>query len=170
MRFLAFITLLLFCSTYSIAQKKVSPVKKQIGQKKIKKNLISKSIKPLKNEDLFKSYSILKFYPLVKKSAKKKAINSFLNSEIKVEEKSINGIRINDISFSIYEVEKMKKDDYLYRTFNQSITTQIAELPESFTVHKTNLKDFFGIVQLLNGNIAFPYKGGIIIAQPLLPK
>ena len=148
MRFIAFITLLLFCSTYSIAQKKVVPVKKQIGPKKINKHLVNKSIKHLKNEDLFKSYSIFKFYPLVKKSAKKKVIKSFVNSQIRVEKKSISGNNITEFSFTIYEVEKMKKDDYLYRTFNRLITTQFAELPESFTVHKTNLTDFFGIITL----------------------
>lgn len=169
MRLFVSFTILLFCSLQAFSQR-VTPEKKSMSQKKIIQLDQKKITVPLKSDNLFGHYNISKYYNLTKKSAKKKEVNLFLNSPIKVDENLISGLNINDLSFSIYEIEKMEKDDYLYRVFNKIISTEMAELPGTFSVHKTDLPNFFGIIQLLNGDIAFPYKGGLIIAKPSISK
>jgi hypothetical protein len=169
MRLFVSFTLLLFCSIQGFGQK-VSTPKKTSGYKKTVRRYPNKINKSTILDQLFGNYIISNYYSLVKKSAKKKEINTFLKTLINLNIESISGLSINDITFSIYEIEKMKKDDYFYRVFNESITIEIPDLPEILTVHKTNFPNFFGIIQLPNGHVAFPYKGGLIIAKPSLAK
>jgi hypothetical protein len=117
--------------------------------------------------NLYANYVFLRFQPIIKVQLKKKQITTLNNSVFAISKNGITSKNkvLNHIVFSIFEVEKMKKDDYLYRCFQTITQINLIDIPETFSVHKTNNQNIFGIIQLLNGQIIFPYKGGLIYAE-----
>jgi hypothetical protein len=158
MKYLSFFVIVLFLSNSAFSQKKVNH-KKKIAVKKVNKA----HALPI----LYANYVFVNYQPIVKSKLKKKHIAALNNCKFSVTETGINSSHkdLDALSFSVFELEKMKKDDYLFRCFKTIKEVILKDVPLLFTVHKTDNQNFFGIIQLLNGQIVFPYKGGLIYAK-----
>lgn len=124
-------------------------------------------IKDANRTDLFYGeYVISNYYPIMKKSLPEKKSSLLINSIIKLESNRISGEKISAIDLSVYEIEKMKQDDFLFRVFGDDIKFSLPEdFPKEFNVHKVENNSILGLISIQYKKIAFVYQGGIIVAS-----
>lgn len=111
---------------------------------------------------LYGDYTITGYSILSTKTPSNDELNTLIGTLVKFQETSITGTVIDPISFEIYQIERQRRDDYIFRVFGREIKAPEPDLPESFMVHKTDNENCYGIVVLDNGEIAFPYKGVLL--------
>jgi len=111
---------------------------------------------------IFGNYTITGYSILSLKSPSTQQLDAMIGSDAQVNEKSISGTLIDSISFSIFEVERLQKDDYVFRVFGREVKVTEQDLPSSFSVHKTDNTNCYGIAEIGNGKLAIPYKGVLL--------
>lgn len=104
------------------------------------------------------SYAILSL-----KTPSPEELNALVGSLVKINASAITGTSIEPILFSIYEIEQLQRDDYIYRVFGREIRAQEPDIPSSFKVHKTDNNLCYGIIETGDGRVAIPYKGVLLI-------
>ena len=88
-----------------------------------------------------------------------------MGSIIKVNETAITGTEIDPFHFEIFDIEKMKSSDYIFREFGRSIRAPEPNLPVVIKVHKTDFEACYGIVEISDTKIAIPYNGVLLFLK-----
>lgn len=112
--------------------------------------------------DVFGEYVVDSFAVLSRKTPSIEELNALLGTTLKVLSNSITGINIDPMTFSIYSVERLQRDDFIYRVFGREIKAPEPNLPQAFNVHKTDNENCYGIVEIDHAHIAIPYKGVLL--------
>jgi len=112
--------------------------------------------------DVFGEYVVDSFAVLSKKTPRIEELNALLGTTLKVLSTSITGTNIDPMTFSIFEVERLQRDDFIYRVFGSEIKAPEPNLPQAFNVHKTDHENCYGIVEIDQKHIAIPYKGVLL--------
>lgn len=115
-----------------------------------------------KRREIFGEYSITGYAILCLKTPSSEELNRLVGSLVKIQNTTITGSLIDPLTFSIYEIERLQRDDYIYRTFGREIKTPEPDLPANFAVHKTDNERCYGIVEIGDGRLAIPYKGVLL--------
>jgi len=161
-----FSSLLLFASLVLNAQTTDTLTRSRITTQKYSGNIVQRTYKTAPVTDVkmivFGDYSISDYVILSPKSPSEEELNSLKGTTVKVQNTSIAGSGIDPLTFEIYQVEVQKKDDFMYRVFGNDLKEKATNLPESFTVHKTDNENCYGIVDLGGGRIVIPYKGVLL--------
>jgi len=111
---------------------------------------------------IFGNYSISGYSVLSRKTPSSNELNSLIGTAVNIETESITGTLIDTLVFTIFEIERLRRDDFIYRVFGREIKAPEPDLPESFNVHKTNNSNCYGIVEIGDGRLAIPYKGVLL--------
>jgi hypothetical protein len=137
----------------------VKPVK-NIGQpvQKVEKIQYRTDVKI----DIFGEYVVDSFAVLSRKTPSIEELNALLGTTLKVLSSSITGTNIDPMTYSIFQVERLQRDDFIYRVFGREIKAPEPNLPQSFNVHKTDNENCYGIVEIDHMHIALPYKGVLL--------
>ncbi len=112
--------------------------------------------------DIFGAYVVDSFAVLSKKTPRIEELNALMGTRLQVLATSITGANIDPMTFSIFEVERLRRDDFIYRVFGREIKAPEPNLPQAFNVHKTDNKNCYGIVEIDASHIAIPYKGVLL--------
>ena len=112
---------------------------------------------------IFGEFSISSYAILSLKTPSNEELNALIGTLVKINETAITGTSIEPITFSIYEVERLMRDDYIYRVFGRELRAQDPDIPSSFKVHKTDNSLCYGIIETGDGRVAIPYKGVLLI-------
>jgi len=119
---------------------------------------------PVKSDvvlSLYGDYTITRYVTLSSKALSAEELNTLLGTIVKFQATSLTGTGIDPLTYEIYQVERQLRDDFVFRVFGPDVKTH-SNLPESFTVHKTDNENCYGIVEIGNGEIAIPYKGVLL--------
>lgn len=161
-----FASLLLFSSLLISAQTSDTLTRSRITTQKYNGNMVQRTYKTMPVNDVkmivFGDYTITDYSILSQKSLSEEELNSLRGTTVKVQNTSIAGSGIDPLTFEIYQVEVQKKDDFIYRVFGSDLKKSETNLPETFTVHKTDNENCYGIVDLGGGRIVIPYKGVLL--------
>src|SRR5688500_17696850 len=111
---------------------------------------------------LYGDYTITGYDVLSIKTPSNEELNTLIGTIVKFQETSLTGTGIDPLTFEIYQVERQRRDDFIFRVFGREIKAPEPDLPESFMVHKTDNEFCYGIVEIGNGQIAIPYKGVLL--------
>lgn len=115
--------------------------------------------------DIFGEYLIESYAVLSRKTPGTEELNALIGTLVKVQTTSITGTVIDPMTFNIYQVERLRRDDFIYRVFGREIKAPEPDLPESFNVHKTDNENCYGIVEISATEIALPYKGVLLFLK-----
>ena len=161
-----FISLLLFSSLVIHAQSSDTLTRSRVTTQKYNGKMVQRTYKTMPANDVkmivFGDYTISDYVILNSKSPSEEELNSLKGTTVKVQNTSIAGSGIDPLTFEIYQVEVQKKDDFIYRVFGSEVKNSETNLPETFTVHKTDNQNCYGILDLGGGRIAIPYKGVLL--------
>ncbi len=165
MRFL-FNFIFIFCAVNLTAQtidtthvRLVKPVK-QLGLPIYKAEKISHNTAT--RIDLFGEYTVESYVAISKKTPNTEELDALSGTIVKVQTSTITGAYIDPITFQIYEVERLQKDDFIFRVFGSGLNSDSLNLPMTFNVHKTDNENCYGIVEIDASHIAIPYKGVLL--------
>lgn len=111
---------------------------------------------------IFGDYTISGYSVLSLKKPSSDELNAMIGTAVNIQTGSITGTLIDSLSFTIFEIERLRRDDYIYRVFGREIRAQEPDLPESFNVHKTDNTNCYGIIEIGDGRLAIPYKGVLL--------
>jgi len=111
---------------------------------------------------IYGDYQVSDYSILSLKTPNNLQLEALLGSTVKLDSTSISGSLIDSISFSIFEIERLRRDDYIYRVFGREIKAPEPDLPENFLVHKTDNALCYGIIEIGDGRLAIPYKGVLL--------
>jgi len=111
---------------------------------------------------IFGNYSISGYSVLSRNTTSAEELNALIGSSVNIQTESITGTLIDSLVFTIFEIERLRRDDYIYRVFGREIKAPEPDLPESFNVHKTDNTNCYGIVEIGDGRLAIPYKGVLL--------
>lgn len=111
---------------------------------------------------IFGNYQITNYAILSKHTPSKGELTEMVGTLVKVDSTTITGTAINPYTFNIYLVERLKRDDFIYRVFGREIKAPEPDLPDSFNVHKTDNENLYGIVEIDATKIAIPYNGVLL--------
>ncbi|MBI3133047.1 MAG: hypothetical protein HYZ14_00085 [Bacteroidetes bacterium] len=143
----------------SISVRQVSPVK--YANRPIQK--VDRIAVPVDSQvGLYGDYTVTGYSILSTKTPGSEELNMLIGTIVKFQATSITGTAIDPLTFEIYQVERQRRDDYIYRVFGREIKAPEPNLPESFNVHKTDNENCYGIVEIGNGEIAVPYRGVLL--------
>lgn len=112
--------------------------------------------------DIFGEYTVDHYEILSKKTPNIEELNAMVGTIIKVQTTSITGTTIDPMTFNIYEVERLQRDDFIFRVFGSGQNSDSLNLPQSFNVHKTDNENCYGIVEIDAKHIAIQYKGVLL--------
>ncbi|MBK6524315.1 MAG: hypothetical protein IPG07_01470 [Crocinitomicaceae bacterium] len=112
--------------------------------------------------EIFGEYVVDSFAVLSRKTPSIEELNALLGTTLKVLSSSITGTNIDPMTFSIYSVERLERDDFIYRVFGREIKAPEPNLPQAFNVHKTDNENCYGIAEIDTRHIAIPYKGVLL--------
>lgn len=111
---------------------------------------------------VFGDYEVTGYSILSTETLAAEELQALLGTVVKVQENSITGVAIDPMSFDIYEIERLRRDDFIFRVFGRQVRGPEPDLPESFNVHKTDNENCYGIAVTGSGQIAIPYKGVLL--------
>jgi hypothetical protein len=155
----------LFCSILLNAQTPDSTSTRQGTIKYVGKPVQRVERAPAKIDvitELYGDYTVTGYSVLSTKTPSIEELNTLVGTVVKFQATSLTGTVIDPLTFEIYQVERQRRDDYIYRVFGREIKAPEPNLPESFMVHKTDNENCYGIVEIGNGEIAVPYKGVLL--------
>lgn len=153
---------LFFCSIAisqqadTIVIRKTSPVKKvdaKVDQAPQKIDFIS---------DIQGTYSISGYAVLSLNTLPKEELNALIGTDVMISNTSITGTAIDPFTFEIYQVEKIFRDDFIFRVFGREIKAPEPDMPSQFYVHKTDHENLYGIAETGEGELAMPYHGVLL--------
>ena len=70
---------------------------------------------------IFGDYTISGYSILSLKKPSADELNALIGTVVKIETNSISGSLIDSLSFTIFEIERLRRDDYIYRVFGREI-------------------------------------------------
>lgn len=111
---------------------------------------------------IFGNYEITNYAILSKHTPSNEELTQLKGSLVKVDTSTITGTAIDPFTFEIYLVERLRRDDFIYRVFGREIKAPEPDLPESFIVHKTDHENLYGIIEIDTNHIALPYQGVLL--------
>ena len=114
---------------------------------------------------IYGEYKICSYAQLESRTPSIEELNILVGSLVKVDSFAITGSQIDPLTYSIYGIEMLQRDDYIYREFGTDVHVQDAGLPQQFNVHKTDNERCYGIVEVNNNRLAIPYKGVLLYLQ-----
>jgi hypothetical protein len=120
--------------------------------------------------DIFGEYQVTHYAVLSRKTPSIEELNLLVGSLVKVQATSITGTVIDPVSFQIFQVERLRRDDFIYRVFGREIKAPEPDLPNEFNVHKTDHENCYGIVEISATEIAIPYKGVLLYLKKITPE
>jgi hypothetical protein len=146
------------CQDSTLRAKRIYPAK-----------VSSASTKPLRfttatetRFSIYGEYKISGYTALTSKAPDEAELGLLVGSFVRVDSATITGDQIDPMTFTIFQVERLQKDDYLFRVFGKDINAVQTDLPASFNVHKTDNERCYGIVETGDGRIAIPYRGVLL--------
>lgn len=119
------------------------------------------------NLSVYGNYKVLKYYVLKTKTPSKETLEKIIGSTVIIENDQFSGSVIERDSIAIYETEQMTRSDYIYRVFGREIRAPEPDIPTNLNVYKTGNLECYGIVLMSDGNVALPYKGVLLILEPV---
>ncbi|MBK7128791.1 MAG: hypothetical protein IPM74_02270 [Crocinitomicaceae bacterium] len=154
-------TLFLFSSVIAqqadtVVVRKTSPVKKvdvKVDQAPQKIDFIS---------DISGTYTISGYAVLSLNTLPKEELNALIGTDVIISNTSITGSSIDPFTFEIYQIEKIFRDDYIFRVFGREIKAPEPDMPSQFYVHKTDNENLYGIAETGEGELAIPYHGVLL--------
>jgi hypothetical protein len=116
---------------------------------------------------LLGDFKVSDYYVLSTETPSDNVVNSIVGSLVNIQSNLVSGSVIETDSIQIYESELLGRSDFIYRNFGREIRAQEPGIPESLIVFKTGNLRCYGIAQLPGGKVALPYRGLLLILEPV---
>jgi hypothetical protein len=111
---------------------------------------------------IYGEYKISGYTAMTSKAPDEAELGLLVGSFVRVDSSTVTGNQIDPMTFTIFQVERLQRDDYIFRVFGKDILAVQTDLPASFNVHKTDNERCYGIVEAGDGRVAIPYKGVLL--------
>lgn len=102
---------------------------------------------------------------LTKQAPKKRDLEQLKGTLVRLKDTDITGDLIDPISIEDLGIERMTKEDYLFRAFGDQLLDNAEQLPSSIRVRKTGRPDCYGVVVISKFELALPYKGTLLFLK-----
>lgn len=160
MKNLAYIAFVLIASS-SFGQTKTirvenEKVKKESHDKKVEIGFLKET------KMLFGDFTVNSFETMSQKSLIKNDLEKLVGTLIRIKETDITGDAIDPMTIDNLGIEKMTREDYIFRVFGDNHECKECSLPPLLQVYKTGRTDCYGIVILSGNQLALPYKGTML--------
>ena len=130
--------------------------KKQVSDKKVEVSFLKES------KMIYGDFTVESFETMSQKSLNKRDLEKLIGTLIRIKETDITGDEIDPITIENLGIERMTREDYIFRVFGDNHECKECSLPPVIQVYKTGRTDCYGIVILGSGKVAMPYKGSML--------